>query len=231
MIFCKQSCICLTNLHRQTDSQKTNQLQNKQVLQYYAQDCKSGWEEHKNLGSVPGLPVCLFILLKNQKQPHVSTNEWSQMCSLVLSLTTHPFRNLTVDLLTLPPFFLFLFFFLCTWSSWPVNLLYFLLRNGVQLCAMGTIVEGQFTTHLTELELPILTQISHSSSILALRKVCILQGKLTYCLRSHSLCHWDWNKGLEQGFHKILNAVSNTEVVTSPRYLWWLNQEACRHLP
>lgn len=111
MIFCKQSCICLTNLHRQTDSQKTNQLQNKQVLQYYAQDCKSGWEEHKNLGSVPGLPVCLFILLKSQKQPHVSTNEWSQMCSLVLSLTTHPFRNLTVDLLTLPPFFCFCFFF------------------------------------------------------------------------------------------------------------------------
>lgn len=68
-------------------------------------------------------------------------DEWSQMCSLELSLTTTPFQNLTVDFLA------FIVGVFCTCSSWPVNLSFFLIRNGVHLCALDTIVEGQLTIH------------------------------------------------------------------------------------
>lgn len=53
----------LASVSAQTDRQpNTKQLQNKQVLfcKCYAQDSKSGWEERKNPGSVPG---CVYFLV------------------------------------------------------------------------------------------------------------------------------------------------------------------------
>lgn len=99
----------------------------------------------------------------------------------------------------------------------------FLLRNGVQLCAMGTIVKGQFTIHLTELKLPILIQISHSSSILALRKVCIVKEK-SHILFDISFTLW---LGLKQGVRAGLlwNPKCCVQHWSCPRYLLYLNQE------